>query len=63
MQYATRPPHIQPNSPCSDHALETMVDIIQSSIAAAPQSQKQSIHLLMQWWLHVGNHSTLPPKQ
>lgn len=48
--------HMQPPSP--NHEQTTMIDYIQASIATYSETQKQSISLLMKWWLQSSHHFT-----
>lgn len=52
--------HMQKNvSPATNHAAQAVIDVIQATIASAPEAQRQAIRALERWWLHSGRHRPL----
>lgn len=45
-------------TPCTNHEVTAMIDYIQERIANSPETQRQSVRLLMRWWLETGRHLT-----
>jgi hypothetical protein len=44
--------------PFTNHELTPMIDFIQEQIATSSEAQRQSVRLLMRWWLEAGRHLT-----
>lgn len=53
--------HMQKNiSPATNHAAQAVIDVIQATIASAPEAQRQAIRALERWWLQVAATAPWP---